>query len=100
MSYLPALPLSWAPRQQNNKQRQRRPLPPSTVTQPPILTHASVPGTLTKPGPKALQALARAAADFAACDGGDHLAGGAGSDRVCAMAAEAGTATSNAAAIA
>jgi hypothetical protein len=71
----------------------------SIVTQPPILTHASVPGTLTKPGPKALHALARAACDFASFDGGDHLDDG-GSAKLCASAAEAGTANSNAAAIA
>lgn len=73
---------------------------PSTVTHPPILTHASVPGTLTKPGPKAPHALTCAACDFAAFDGGDHLVGGAGSDNVCATAPEAGTANSKAAAIA
>src|SRR5215472_10030747 len=62
-------------------------MPLSTVTAPPVLMQASVPGMLTKPAPYSLQdftfALAR---DLAAGDGRDGAVCELGSISVCAQA--------------
>jgi hypothetical protein len=63
---------------------------PSTDTQPPILTQASLPGTATNPAPNASQDLPCAdGCDFAARRGGVHRTGGFGWVSVCAKALEA-----------
>ena len=99
MSYLPAgSPRGIQTRRaaefaiQCNKQTQRRLMPLSTVTQPPILTHASVPATATKPAPNCWQDFFDRAASwcFAVVRGGDHC-GALGLVSVCAAAFGAAT---------
>ena len=71
-------------------------LVPSIVTQPPIFTHASVPGILTNPAPKAPHDSSRAVARDFLLGGGDALAGALGWVNVCAEAHGAMTAAATA----